>query len=205
MPDIEKRLEAFVRIGHGIIVFPGGVGTAEEILYLLGILLHPDERRAAVPADLHRARRVGGVFRADRPVPAPRARRRGRAALPDHRRRSGARSRSRCARASSRCASTASTTRTRSSSTGRCTSRCEFQQPFVPTHEAMAALEPAPRPGSRTARGGPAPRVLRHRRRQRQGRRHARDRGARPVRDRRRRDIMQALDELLRASSRSSA
>ena len=41
MPDIEKRLEAFVRLGHGIIVFPGGVGTAEEILYLLGILLHP--------------------------------------------------------------------------------------------------------------------------------------------------------------------
>ena len=41
MPDIEKRLEAFVRLGHGIVVFPGGVGTAEEILYLLGILLHP--------------------------------------------------------------------------------------------------------------------------------------------------------------------
>ncbi|TBR44884.1 LOG family protein [Marinomonas agarivorans] len=41
MPDIEKRLEAFVRTGHGIIVFPGGAGTAEEILYLLGILLHP--------------------------------------------------------------------------------------------------------------------------------------------------------------------
>src|SRR6476659_2885028 len=39
MPDIEKRLESFVRIGHGIIVFPGGVGTCEEILYLLGILL----------------------------------------------------------------------------------------------------------------------------------------------------------------------
>ena len=41
MPDIEKRLEAFVRLGHGIIVFPGGVGTAEEILYLLGVLLDP--------------------------------------------------------------------------------------------------------------------------------------------------------------------
>lgn len=41
LPDIEKRLEAFVRLGHGIIVFPGGVGTAEEILYLLGILLNP--------------------------------------------------------------------------------------------------------------------------------------------------------------------
>lgn len=42
MPDIEKRLEAFVRTGHAIVVFPGGAGTAEEILYLLGILLHPD-------------------------------------------------------------------------------------------------------------------------------------------------------------------
>ena len=41
LPDIEKRLEAFVRIGHGIIVFPGGAGTAEEILYLLGILTDP--------------------------------------------------------------------------------------------------------------------------------------------------------------------
>ncbi|HPF72710.1 MAG TPA: nucleotide 5'-monophosphate nucleosidase PpnN, partial [Xanthomonadaceae bacterium] len=50
MPDIEKRLEAFVRMGHGIIVFPGGVGTAEEILYLLGILLHPDN--ASVPFPL---------------------------------------------------------------------------------------------------------------------------------------------------------
>ena len=47
MPDIEKRLEAFVRLGHGIIVFPGGVGTAEELLYLLGILT--DERNAQQP------------------------------------------------------------------------------------------------------------------------------------------------------------
>jgi len=49
MPDIEKRLEAFVRTGHGIIVFPGGVGTAEEILYLLGILLHPENREMPFP------------------------------------------------------------------------------------------------------------------------------------------------------------
>lgn len=49
MPDIEKRLEAFVRIGHGILVFPGGVGTAEEILYLLGILLHPDNAGLPFP------------------------------------------------------------------------------------------------------------------------------------------------------------
>ncbi|MGM0984516.1 MAG: nucleotide 5'-monophosphate nucleosidase PpnN [Pseudomonadota bacterium] len=49
MPDIEKRLEAFVRLGHGILVFPGGVGTAEEILYLLGILLHPDNADMELP------------------------------------------------------------------------------------------------------------------------------------------------------------
>ena len=48
-PDIEKRLEAFVRAGHGIIVFAGGVGTAEEILYLLGILLHPENRTIPFP------------------------------------------------------------------------------------------------------------------------------------------------------------
>ena len=42
MPDIEKRLEAFVRLAHSIIVFPGGVGTVEEVLYLLSILMHPE-------------------------------------------------------------------------------------------------------------------------------------------------------------------
>jgi len=49
MPDIEKRLEAFVRTGHGIIVFPGGAGTCEEILYLLGILLHPENEGIPFP------------------------------------------------------------------------------------------------------------------------------------------------------------
>jgi predicted Rossmann-fold nucleotide-binding protein len=49
MPDIEKRLEAFVRVGHGIVVFPGGAGTAEEILYILGILLHPDNAEVPFP------------------------------------------------------------------------------------------------------------------------------------------------------------
>jgi predicted Rossmann-fold nucleotide-binding protein len=49
MPDMEKRLEAFVRVGHGIVVFPGGVGTAEEILYLLGILLNPENSGQSFP------------------------------------------------------------------------------------------------------------------------------------------------------------
>ena len=49
MPDIEKRLESFVRLGHGIIVFPGGVGTCEEILYLLGILLREENSHLRFP------------------------------------------------------------------------------------------------------------------------------------------------------------
>jgi len=49
LPDIEKRLEAFVRAGHGIVAFPGGVGTAEEILYILGILLNPQNRHIPFP------------------------------------------------------------------------------------------------------------------------------------------------------------
>jgi len=52
MPDIEKRLEAFVRVAHGIVVFPGGAGTAEEILYLLGILLDPANRDQPLPVVL---------------------------------------------------------------------------------------------------------------------------------------------------------
>lgn len=62
MPDIEKRLEAFVRIGHGILVFPGGVGTAEEILYLLGILLHPDNASIPFPLILTGPRQSAAYF-----------------------------------------------------------------------------------------------------------------------------------------------
>ena len=49
LPDMEKRLEGFVRIAHSIVIFPGGVGTAEEILFLLGILLHPDNEDIPLP------------------------------------------------------------------------------------------------------------------------------------------------------------
>jgi len=49
LPDIEKRLEAFVRLSHGIIVFPGGAGTAEEVLYILGLLMHPDNQAVKFP------------------------------------------------------------------------------------------------------------------------------------------------------------
>ena len=49
LPDIEKRLEAFVRVGHAIVVFPGGAGTAEEVLYLLGVMMQPENAEVALP------------------------------------------------------------------------------------------------------------------------------------------------------------
>lgn len=49
MPDIEKRLESFVRLSHGIIIFPGGAGTAEELLYILGIMLNPKNQAQKLP------------------------------------------------------------------------------------------------------------------------------------------------------------
>ena len=63
MPDIEKRLEAFVRMCHGIIVFPGGAGTAEEILYLLGILLDPANASQPLPLVFTGPRESEGYFR----------------------------------------------------------------------------------------------------------------------------------------------
>ena len=63
LPDIEKRLEAFVRAGHGIVVFPGGVGTAEEILFLLGVLLNPENRHIPFPLILTGPESAKAYFR----------------------------------------------------------------------------------------------------------------------------------------------
>lgn len=52
MPDIEKRLEAFVRVGHGIVIFPGGPGTFEELLYILGIKLAEENHNHPLPVIL---------------------------------------------------------------------------------------------------------------------------------------------------------
>jgi pyrimidine/purine-5'-nucleotide nucleosidase len=62
MPDIEKRLEAFVRIAHGIVVFPGGAGTAEEILYLTGLLLDPANQEQPLPIVLTGPRASAAYF-----------------------------------------------------------------------------------------------------------------------------------------------
>ncbi len=62
MPDIEKRLEAFARFAHGIVVLPGGAGTLEEILYLLGILLDPANRDQPFPVVLTGPRSSAAYF-----------------------------------------------------------------------------------------------------------------------------------------------
>ncbi len=63
MPDIEKRLEAFVRTAHAIVVFPGGAGTAEELLYLLGILLHESNQEQVLPIILTGPKECEEYFR----------------------------------------------------------------------------------------------------------------------------------------------
>lgn len=64
MPDIEKRLEAFVRMAHGIIIFPGGPGTAEELLYILGIMLNPANKDQTLPLILTGPKECEGYFAA---------------------------------------------------------------------------------------------------------------------------------------------
>lgn len=63
MPDIEKRLEAFVRMGHGIVIFPGGPGTAEELLYILGIMMHPENKHQPLPIVLTGPKESESYFR----------------------------------------------------------------------------------------------------------------------------------------------
>ncbi|MDD5025884.1 MAG: DUF3412 domain-containing protein [Candidatus Peribacteraceae bacterium] len=52
LPDIEKRLEAFIRASMGCIIFPGGPGTAEEIQMILSMLLHEENRDQVYPVIL---------------------------------------------------------------------------------------------------------------------------------------------------------
>ncbi len=64
LPDIEKRLEAFVRLGHTLIIFPGGPGTAEELLYILSIKLHPENKHNFIPLILTGNKQSEDYFKA---------------------------------------------------------------------------------------------------------------------------------------------
>jgi predicted Rossmann-fold nucleotide-binding protein len=62
LPDIEKRLEAFLRVAHAILVFPGGAGTAEEILYLLGVMMQPENAEMRLPIVMAASEESAGYF-----------------------------------------------------------------------------------------------------------------------------------------------
>ena len=123
MPDIEKRLEAFVRCAHAIVVFPGGAGTAEEILYLLGILLDPANADQPLPVVFTGPPSAAEYFGHIDQLHRRDARRR--------RRRSATRSssairrrrRAKCCAAWKPCATTAAPRATRTTTTGCCASR----------------------------------------------------------------------------------
>ena len=140
MPDIEKRLEAFARFGHGIIIFPGGAGTAEELFYMLGILLNPANAELPFPLVLSGPRESAPYFEQldhflrgtigpeatrryqvilDDPENVARVMRAGLAQVKEYRREKG----------------------DAWFFNWRLRVESEFQQPFIPTHEAMAALD----------------------------------------------------------------
>src|SRR5262245_52585352 len=140
MPDIEKRLEAFVRTAHAIIVFPGGAGTAEEILYLLGILLDPANAEQPLPVIFTGPASAAPYFaQIDRFIGAtlgPAAQQRYKIVIGDP-----AQAASEVARSME---SVRDYRRTKSDAYNfnwllRIPS--EFQKPFEPTHESMARLE----------------------------------------------------------------
>jgi predicted Rossmann-fold nucleotide-binding protein len=139
MPDMEKRLEAFVRVGHGIVVFPGGVGTAEEILYLLGVLLHPENAEQPMPMIMTGPRSAEPYFRQiDEFVGATlgrEAQRRYSIVIDDP---------IRVAQEMHRQLASVRSYRERVGDAyyfnWRLTIEREFQQPFKATHESMAAL-----------------------------------------------------------------
>jgi len=140
MPDIEKRLEAFVRTAHAIVVFPGGAGTAEEILYLLGILLDPANAEQPLPVvftgPASAAEYFGQIDRFIGATLGPAAQKRYKVVIADP---------AQAAREVSRgIEAVREYRRTRSDAYNfnwLLKIQPDFQRPFEPTHEAMAKLE----------------------------------------------------------------
>ncbi|MBN8215465.1 MAG: DUF3412 domain-containing protein [Spirochaetes bacterium] len=62
-PDIEKRLEAFVRMSRAGLMVPGGVGTLEEILTILWIKTHPRNQGLHFPLYFCQPVQSGAYFK----------------------------------------------------------------------------------------------------------------------------------------------
>jgi pyrimidine/purine-5'-nucleotide nucleosidase len=140
MPDIEKRLEAFVRVGHGFFVFPGGAGTLEEILYLLGILLHPDNADVPFPLIFTGPKQSENYFRTIdtfiKNTLGPKAAQRYQIVIDDPQR--GA---AEMNTGIHRVREFRKQTRDAYYFNWHLTIDHEFQKPFTPTHESMAQLD----------------------------------------------------------------
>jgi pyrimidine/purine-5'-nucleotide nucleosidase len=140
MPDIEKRLEAFVRTAHAIVVFPGGAGTAEEILYLLGLLLDPANAEQPLPVVFTGPASAGEYFgQIDRFIAAtlgPQAQKRYKIVIGDP---------AQAAREVAKGVEQVREYRRAKSDAYNFNWLLkippDFQRPFEPTHEAMATLE----------------------------------------------------------------
>ncbi len=142
LPDIEKRLEAFVRMGHGIVVFPGGVGTAEEVLYLLGLLMDPANAEQKFPVIFTGPRIERRLFRQPRSADHADVRRRRTPSVSNRRSMMRRARRNGLAARSARCKGQRRTRAMRSISIGCCkVFRSRAQQPFVVNHENVAALQ----------------------------------------------------------------
>ncbi len=185
LPDIEKRLEAFVRLAHGIVVFPGGAGTAEEILYLIGMLLDPankdqpfpivftgpkesaayfDHIKMFIQATLgHEATKRFTVI-IDDPAEVARYMVRHMAVVREFRRHHN----------------------DSYNFNWLLSVKPDFQHPFEVTHESMRAHRAGSQATNTRAGSQFTPAFLRHRHRQREGIRHQGHRKIRPLRDRRR-------------------
>ena len=61
-PNIEQRMEAFVRLATLLVFVPGGVGTAEEIMQLIEIVLYGGNRKHSPEA--HLIERADGIWMA---------------------------------------------------------------------------------------------------------------------------------------------
>ncbi len=140
MPDIEKRLEAFARFGHGIVIFPGGAGTTEELFYVLGVLLNFANEELPFPLVLTGPASSAEYFRQIdeflRGTIGPAATQRYQVILDDA---------EQVARVMRSGLTQVKEYRREKGDAWyfnwRLRIESEFQQPFVPTHEAMAGLD----------------------------------------------------------------
>ena len=207
MPDIEKRLEAFVRMRARHHRVPGRRrhGRGDPVS-----ARHParsGQRGQPFPLVFTGPPVGAEYFEPDRPVhlASTLGRRRAQKRYRIVDRRSGAGGARGAARHRSGARVPPHTRATHTTSTGCCASRRSSSSRSSRRTRRWRARAAA-RPAAARAGGEPAPRVLRHRRGQRQGRGHARDRGARAVRDRTATpEMMRRSMRCCRRSSRSSA